>query len=107
MGLILLWSIRLSVHIGSRHKGEDWRYKIIKNRWAHRGYFGRTLSAYLYVFVMQGLFSLINNASAIYIMRYMNKKNTAEGIIFGLELFHLAGLTVWLTGFFFEVIGDK
>lgn len=73
MGLVIVWSVRLSLHIGIRHKGEDWRYKIIKNRWAHRGYFGRTVSAYLYVFVMQGLFSLINNASAIYVMRYMTK----------------------------------
>jgi len=52
MALVVIWSVRLSLHIGIRHKGEDWRYKIIKNRWAHRGYFGRTISAYLYVFVM-------------------------------------------------------
>jgi steroid 5-alpha reductase family enzyme len=36
----------------------------------------------------------------------MTKKNTGEGIIFGFDFFHLAGLTVWLTGFLFEVIGD-
>jgi len=36
----------------------------------------------------------------------MNKNKIGEGIMFGLDIFHLAGLAVWLTGFFFEVIGD-
>ena len=32
MAMITLWSLRLSIHIGRRHKGEDYRYKIIKRR---------------------------------------------------------------------------
>ena len=52
LGMVSLWALRLAWHIGSRHKGEDWRYKRIKARWAHRSYFGRLLCAYLYVFGM-------------------------------------------------------
>jgi len=34
MGLVTVWALRLSIHIGLRHKGEDWRYKhILKARW--------------------------------------------------------------------------
>lgn len=33
MGLVILWGLRLAIHIGKRHKGEDYRYKIIKRRW--------------------------------------------------------------------------
>lgn len=34
MAMVTIWAVRLAVHIGARHKGEDYRYKIIKKRWA-------------------------------------------------------------------------
>ena len=31
--LVTIWSLRLSIHIGVRHKGEDYRYVKIKSNW--------------------------------------------------------------------------
>ena len=48
---------------------------------------------------MQGLFSMVNNASAIYVMRNSQGGNT-------LSYVELAGMSVWLVGFAMEVIAD-
>jgi len=99
LGMVLIWSLRLSIHIGRRHKGEDYRYKIIKRRWEHRGYIGRLFWAWAFVFVMQGTFSFINNMSAIIIMRTSPKEQQ-----FG--TWEIAGATMWVVGMLFEVVGD-
>lgn len=99
-GVIAVWAFRLAIHIGSRHKGEDYRYVIIKKRWEHRGPVGRFISAYLWVFGMQGLFSMVNNAAAIYIMRY-----SVKGAEFG--PFEIVGGLMWIIGFLFEAVGDS
>lgn len=70
LALVGIWGVRLSLHIGLRHKGEDYRYKIIKARWAHRPAPIRLLCAYLYIFGMQGLFSMVTNAAALYVTQY-------------------------------------
>ena len=98
-GMVAFWAIRLAVHIGKRHKGEDYRYIMIRKRWAHRGPFLRFLFSYLYIFGMQGLFSMVNNGSAIHIMWY--SKKTDE-----LGAWEISGIVVWVIGFLFEVIGD-
>lgn len=99
LGLIAVWSIRLAVHIGSRHKGEDYRYVMIRKRWAHRGPFLRFLFSYLYIFGMQGLFSMVNNGSAIHIMWFSKKTDV-------LGCWEIAGIVVWVIGQFFEIVGD-
>ena len=96
--MVTIWGVRLAVHIGKRHKGEDYRYKIIKGRWKHRPAWAQFIISYLYIFGMQGLFSMVNNASAIYVMRY-----SAQG---PLSPWDLAGIAVWLIGFGMEVIAD-
>jgi steroid 5-alpha reductase family enzyme len=48
---------------------------------------------------MQGLFSMVNNASAIYIMRYSEAGKTLSNV-------DMAGIAVWLIGFSMEVIAD-
>jgi len=51
MALIICWSLRLSIHIGLRHKGEDWRYKhILKKSWEGKPWPVQWLGAYLYIF---------------------------------------------------------
>ena len=49
---------------------------------------------------LQGLFSMVNNASAIYVMRY-----SPPGAKIG--TFEIAGAIVWLMGQLMEIIGDK
>ena len=75
LALVAIWGIRLSLHIGSRHKGEDYRYKMIKGRWAHRPAPVRALCSYLYIFGMQGLFSMVTNAAALHVTQYCGEKS--------------------------------
>jgi steroid 5-alpha reductase family enzyme len=98
MVMVIVWGVRLAVHIGARHKGEDYRYKIIKARWNHCSAFGRFMAGYLYIFGMQGLFSMVNNASAIYVMRFSTQST--------LSAWDIAGITVWVIGASMEVLAD-
>jgi steroid 5-alpha reductase family enzyme len=101
MGLVTVWALRLSIHIGMRHKGEDWRYKYILNpKWEGLHWAIAIPYSYLFIFGMQGLFSMINNASAIYVMRY----SPYEAKI---GAFEIAGAIVWFIGQAMEIIGDK
>ena len=71
--LVTIWAVRLSLHIGLKHEGEDERYKVIARRWAHRGPVGKLISAFLWVFGLQGFLSVLVNASALHIMRFSPK----------------------------------
>lgn len=99
-GMVAMWAVRLSLHIGMRHKGEDYRYKEMKRRWAHCNKFGALVYSYLFVFGMQGLFSMVNNAAALHVMRYSPLK--AE-----LGTVEIIGAIVWFIGFFMEVEADR
>lgn len=90
--LITVWGLRLSFHILSRHKGEDWRYANWRKTWKHF-----ILRSYLQVFMLQGLCMFIIVIAALY----------SFGIN-GPQLMWLdyIGLIVWLIGFLFETIGD-
>lgn len=99
LALLAIWAVRLSLHIGLRHKGEDYRYKIIKSRWAHRSAPARYLCSYLYIFGMQGLFSMINNAACLHITQYSGEKSE-------IGPWEILGASVWLVGICFEIIGD-
>ena len=92
-----VWALRLSVHIGLRHKGEDWRYQEFRRAWTEEGlYYVKT---FVFIFGMQGLFSLIANAAPLYVTVYSQ----------GDELIWLdyLGIAVWLFGFIFEWVGDE
>ena len=52
MVMVTVWGVRLVVHIGARHKGEDYRYKMIKARWNKCSAFGKFMAGYLYIFAM-------------------------------------------------------
>ena len=95
--LVTVWALRLSVHIGLRHKGEDWRYQEFRRAWTEEGlYYVKT---FVFIFGMQGLFSLIANAAPLYVTVYSQ----------GDELIWLdyVGIAVWLFGFIFEWVGDE
>jgi steroid 5-alpha reductase family enzyme len=95
------WALRLSYHIGSRHKGEDWRYQyILKPKWQEKPYLEQILTSYAWVFGLQGLCCMINNASIMYVLRY-------SPIGAKLGKFEAIGLMIWLLGQSIEIIGDK
>ena len=57
------------------------------------------MAAYLYIFGMQGLFSMINNGAALYVLRF-SAKDATIGVWEGV------GAAIWLVGFLMEVVAD-
>ena len=95
--LVAIWAIRLAIHIGRRHNGEDFRYVEMRENWMKRGKGYYYFAAFTFVFTMQALFSLIVNASALFVMIY-----STDGF-FALDVI---GAVIWAFGFIFEGVAD-
>jgi len=94
--LVSIWGLRLSYHIGIRHTKEDYRYVDMRNRWTAEGFF--YLKAFMYVFMLQGLFSLVTNSATLYIVIFTNDNSMGWTAY--------TGAAIWVFGFLFETIGD-
>lgn len=94
--LIGLWGFRLSLRILLRNlkKDEDFRYKKWREEWGRIFY----LRSYLQVYLLQGFLMLVVGYVAIHANQYGEKGE--------LGYFFLAGLIVWIIGYFFETVGD-
>mmetsp|Transcript_17522 Transcript_17522/g.29545 ORF Transcript_17522/g.29545 Transcript_17522/m.29545 type:complete len:294 (-) Transcript_17522:75-956(-) len=103
---MLIWSLRLSLYIFIRHKSEDYRYKQMRERWESKGTTCYYISAYCYVYLMQGVFSLINNSSVLYVNLYAVGGSPDESIS-SLTYLDWIGLVIWAIGFSIEVISDS
>ncbi len=94
--LIVLWALRIFLHIGSRFiskKEEDFRYKVWRDTWK---YF--YLRSYLQVFLLQGLLMLLVSSSAVFF------------IYFGLNLkspYFIVGIIFALSALIFETFADQ
>lgn len=64
--LVGVWAIRLGIHIGVRHNGEDFRYVDMRNNWMKNGLVIYYILAFTNVFMLQGVFSLIVNSAGLY-----------------------------------------
>ena len=97
LALVFIWALRLGLHIGLRHKKEDFRYVDMRERWTAEGRY--LIKTFGYIFGMQGLFSLIVNGAALFVAIFSSSK----------ELIWLdyVGAAVWLFGFVFEWVGDE
>lgn len=93
--LVLIWGVRLSIHIFFRNKGkkEDYRYDAWRRAWGKAFYF----RSFLQVFVLQGLLLFLIVLPVLLI----NKSGEA-----GFYLLDYLGISIWMAGFFFEVVGD-
>jgi steroid 5-alpha reductase family enzyme len=93
--LVVLWGLRLAIHIGMRNRGkkEDYRYKKWREDWGDNW----VIRSYLQVFLLQGLFMLL-------ITFPLMLANTYD--VRPLGLLDVLGVVVWAVGFFFEAIGD-
>ena len=93
--LIVIWAFRLAGHIivRNRGRGEDFRYAKWRKEWGKNV----IIKTFINVFMLQGLFMLIIAYPIILINRTAQKE---------LNFLDLLGLAVWLTGFFFEAVGD-
>jgi steroid 5-alpha reductase family enzyme len=92
--LILIWGIRLSWHILSRHRGEDPRYVAWRHDWGAT-YWWRS---YAQIFLLQGALMLLILTPVILLMG--TSIASYSKIIFGL------GILIWLKGFIFESVAD-
>jgi len=94
--LVTIWGVRLTYHIVRRNWGkpEDFRYAKWREEW------GSWLvpRAFFQVFMFQGLMMLVIGYPIILINAYPGR---------GLTFFDIIGLLVWITGFYFESVGDK
>lgn len=94
-GLVLIWGLRLALHIHSRNRGrgEDPRYRKWREEWGK--WF--VLRSFLQVFMLQGILLLMVAVPIVL-------TNTAPAVPLG--WLDLIGFVVWLYGFVFEALGD-
>lgn len=95
IGLVTAWGLRLAAHIfiRNRGRGEDFRYAKWRRDWG-RWFVPRS---FLQIFMLQGLFMLIIASPIVLVNRSAEK---------GLTILDGLGILLWLTGFFFEAVGD-
>jgi len=93
--LVLVWGIRLALHIHNRNRsrGEDPRYRKWREEWGR--FF--VLRSFLQVFLLQGFLLLLVALPIIY-------ANGSPAVPLGKQ--DLLGLALWLAGFCFEAVGD-
>jgi steroid 5-alpha reductase family enzyme len=94
--LTTVWGVRLGLHIGVRNigSGEDRRYRAMREK-------GGTLfpfTSLFKVFLLQGVLMFIISLPVQIVQ-------VQPGPSFGILL--VIGAIIWLTGFFFEALGDE
>jgi steroid 5-alpha reductase family enzyme len=94
-GLVLIWGIRLAIHIAIRNrgKGEDYRYAKWRQEW--RRWF--VLRSYFQIFILQGVFLFVI-ALPIMLINFSYRED--------LTAIDFLGIGVWCIGFIFEAVGD-
>lgn len=96
VSLVTIWGLRLVIHIFRRSQGkkEDYRYAQWRAKWGQRW----LIYSYLQVFVSQALLMLVIVSSAAWTISFASN---------GFSLLDSLGVSVWLMGFLFELIGDQ
>jgi len=93
--LVIIWGVRLSLHIYARNKGkpEDFRYANWRKQWGK----WVNVRAFYQVYMLQGFLMLLIAVPIIVINSYSYSR-------FG--ILSMIGLLIWIFGFMFESIGD-
>jgi steroid 5-alpha reductase family enzyme len=96
LGLVMVWGGRLALHLFVRNRGreEDFRYAAWRRAWGK--FF--VIRSFFQIFMLQGLLMLLVLAPVLLIL---GREQPALTPLDGL------GILVWLTGFLFEVVGDR
>lgn len=94
--LVLIWGVRLGVHIFRRNhgKGEDYRYAAWRAQYGPNYWW----ISFFQVFVLQGVLMWLISAPVLAAMIHA-EPNTFTAL-------DALGLAVWLIGFSFETVGD-
>jgi steroid 5-alpha reductase family enzyme len=95
LGYVTIWGSRLAVHILSRNwgKGEDFRYGQMRTNWGKHW----VIRSFFQIFLVQWVLMLF--VSLPIVIGLVGTLPISPFILF-------LGVVVWLTGFFFEVVGD-
>jgi steroid 5-alpha reductase family enzyme len=93
--LVLVWGLRLSIHIYNRNKNkkEDYRYLAWRQEWG-KNFFWRS---YLQIFILQGVILLTILSPVIH---------AAASNPVSWSMFTWLGLCCWLIGFYFQATAD-
>jgi len=95
MAAVLVWGLRLSMHISLRNRGrgEDFRYARMRERWGK----AVAVKSFFFVFMLQGFLMLIVSLPITVVFRSPARPLSAlDGL----------GAVVFAAGFAFEVVGD-
>ena len=94
MILTTAWGVRLATHIGMRNLGqkEDFRYAQWRKDWGKWW----LIRSFLQVYLLQWVFMQLVSVPIIL--------SSAGGVVS--QTWLLAGIAIWLVGFYFEAIGD-
>ncbi len=96
MALVLVWGLRLSIHIVRRNWGkpEDFRYAAMRRKW------GRAVrvKAFFFVFMLQGFLMLVVSLPITVVFSSPARPLAALDVI---------GALVFGVGFVFETVGDR
>lgn len=100
LGLTILWALRLAIHIWLRHRGEDFRYKTMRDEWEAKGDCYFYFKSFWFVYLMQSLFSIICCASVYYINIWSIKEDNS---LFWTDYL---GAAIAVLGFIIEAVSD-
>jgi len=95
--LVSIWGIRLSVYLAWRNigKGEDFRYRQFRKNYGEKRYWW---ISFFQTFLLQGILMWLISAPLLGAQYYGQNKP--------LSVIDVIGILLWITGFFFETVGD-
>ena len=95
--LVLVWGVRLSMHIYNRNKGkkEDYRYQQMRQNWGENA----TRNGYFKIFLGQAALQYVIALPIILINAYPGSPSYGTPVMW-------VGIVIWLIGFYFLVVGD-
>jgi steroid 5-alpha reductase family enzyme len=68
--LVAAWGLRLAMHIGMRHNGEDYRYAEFRRWMSKDGQAWYYIQAFSIIFMLQASLAVVVNASTLYQTAY-------------------------------------
>jgi len=96
IGFVLVWGLRLAIHIGLRNRGkpEDFRYAAMRRKWGK----AVGLKSFFFVFMLQGFLMLVVSLPITVVFSSPARALGALDVI---------GAIVFGAGFAFEAVGDR
>ncbi|NLA71934.1 MAG: DUF1295 domain-containing protein [Clostridiaceae bacterium] len=96
---VTIWGVRLTWYLARRNLGkpEDFRYKKMRDNWNPSTFY---LRMFVQIYLLQFALNFVINLSTIV-------SNLEGDETWGITVLGVIGLLVWMTGFFFESVGDR